>query len=163
MDWVNSMSFYYRKATLEDLPLLVETRIQILRAANRLDDSVDLSLVQKNSQTYYEKSLSDGSHIAYLVFDGARFIGAGGVSFFQVMPTYHNPTGQNAYIMNLYTDPAYRRRGVASQTLRCLITEAYERGVIRISLDSTAMGRPLYEKFGFVPMPDELELPYHDS
>lgn len=34
-----------------------------------------------------------GAHIAYLVFDEERFIGAGGVSFFRVMPTYHNPTG----------------------------------------------------------------------
>ena len=155
------MGFYYRKATRVDLPLLVETRVKILRAANHLDDSVDMSLVQTNSQAYYEKSLSDGSHIAYLVFDDTLFIGAGGVSFSQVMPTYHNPTGQNAYIMNLYTEPAYRRRGIASQTLRYLIDEAYARGITRISLDSTAMGRPLYEKFGFVPMPDELELPYH--
>ena len=155
------MSFYYRKATREDLPFLVETRVKILRAANRLDDSVDLSLVQTNSQAYYEKSLSDGSHIAYLVFDDMLFVGAGGVSFYQVMPTYHNPSGQNAYIMNLYTEPAYRRRGIAAQTLRYLIDEAYARGITRISLDSTAMGRPLYEKFGFVPMPDELELPYH--
>ena len=155
------MGFYYRKATRVDLPLLVETRVKILRAANHLDDSVDMSLVQTNSQAYYEKSLSDGSHIAYLVFDDTLFIGAGGVSFYQVMPTYHNPTGQNAYIMNLYTEPAYRRRGIASQTLRYLIDEAYARGITRISLDSTAMGRPLYEKFGFVPMPDELELPYH--
>ena len=112
------MGFYYRKATRVDLPLLVETRVKILRAANRLDDSGDLSLVQTNSQAYYEKSLSDGSHIAYLVFDDTLFVGAGGVSFYQVMPTYHNSTGQNAYIMNLYTEPVYRRRGIASQTLR---------------------------------------------
>lgn len=155
------MSLYYRKATQEDLPLLLDTRIKILRAANRLDDSADMSSVKKNSQAYYQSSLSDGSHVAYLVFDDACFVGAGGVSFYQVMPTYHNPTGQNAYIMNLYTAPAYRRRGIASQTLRYLINEAYGRGVTRISLDSTAMGRPLYEKMGFVPMPDEMELPYH--
>lgn len=29
--------------------------------------------------------------------------GAGGVSFFQVLPTYHNPSGKKAYIMNMYT------------------------------------------------------------
>ena len=85
--------------------------------------------------------------------------GRGGVSFYQVMPTYHNPTGQKAYIMNLYTDPNYRRHGIATHTLRLLIDEAYERGVSHISLDSTEMGRPLYEKYGFVPMPNEMQLP----
>lgn len=155
------MELQYKRATLNDLSLLTDTRITILKAANRLDDSADLSLVWKNSQEYYRKSLQDGSHIAYLVFDGPQFVGAGGVSFYQVMPTYHNPTGQNAYIMNLYTAPTHRRRGIASHTLQLLIHAAYERGVTRISLDSTQMGRPLYEKHGFVPMPDELELPYH--
>lgn len=32
------------------------------------------------------EALVDGSHIAYLVLDGESFTGAGGVSFFQVMP-----------------------------------------------------------------------------
>lgn len=153
------MDLHYQKAALENLPLLVETRIKILRAANGLDDSVDMTLVEKASRTYYEKSLADSSHVAYLVFDGPHFVGAGGVSFYQVMPTYHNPTGQKAYIMNLYTDPNYRRHGIATRTLRLLIDEAYERGVSHISLDSTEMGRPLYEKYGFVPMLNEMQLP----
>ena len=31
--------------------------------------------------------------------DGEKFIGAGGVSYYRVMPTYHNQTGEKAYIM----------------------------------------------------------------
>ena len=57
------------------------------------------------SREYYEECLQAETHIAYLVFDRERFIGAGGVSFFRVMPTYHNPTGWKAYIMNMYTNP----------------------------------------------------------
>lgn len=53
-----------------------------------------MSEVEKESYLYYQKALRDGSHIAYLVFDGERFVGTGGVSFFQVMPTYHNPGGK---------------------------------------------------------------------
>ena len=38
------------------------------------------------------------------------------------------------------------------------ITEKYEQGVTQIALEETDMGRPLYEKYGFVKMEDEMEL-----
>ncbi len=149
----------YRKATLRETELLTETRIEVLRAANRLSVDTDMSEVKKRSLDYYRRALRDDSHTAYLVFDGERFVGAGGVSFFQVMPTYHNPSGYRAYIMNMYTHPEYRRRGIALRTLDLLVEEARSRGITSISLEATDMGRPLYEKYGFVKMENEMELP----
>lgn len=88
------MDLIYKKATLDDIDLLTETRITILKAANQLSDDADMSEVKKESYHYYKQALRDGCHDAWLVFDGKRFVGAGGVSFFQVMPTYHNPSGK---------------------------------------------------------------------
>lgn len=153
------MELYYRKAGMEDLELLTKTRIMVLRAVHGLPEEADLSGLADRSRQYYRRALRDGAHTAYLVYDGDRLIGAGGVSYFEVMPTYHNPTGQKAYIMNMYTDPAYRRRGVARRTLDLLVRDARDRGVTAISLDATAMGRPLYEAYGFVGMEAEMELP----
>lgn len=59
----------------------------------------------------------------------------------------------------MYTEPDYRRRGVAFKTLELLVADAMEKGVSAISLEATEMGRPLYEKFGFVKMNSEMELP----
>ncbi len=151
-------SLSYRQADLSDLDILTQVRVRVLRAANRLDDSVDMSLVEQESRRYYETSLGNGSHAAYLVYDGDQVVGAGGVSFYQVMPTYHTPSGMKAYIMNMYTDPQYRRRGIASHTLELLVQECRERGVDFIALEATDMGRPLYEKYGFVKMEDEMQL-----
>lgn len=153
------MELYHRKAGPEDLELLTKTRIMVLRAVHGLPEEADLSDLADRSRQYYQRALRDGAHTAYLVYDGDRLIGAGGVSYFQVMPTCHNPTGQKAYIMNMYTDPAYRRRGVARRTLDLLVRDARGRGVTAISLDATAMGRPLYEAYGFVGMEAEMELP----
>ena len=153
------MNLTYKKATIDDLEILTETRITVLRAANKLSDDVDMSVVKEESHRYYQDSLTNDTHVAYLVFDDNEFVGAGGISFFKVMPTYHNPTGQKAYIMNMYTKPEYRRNGIAYKTLDLLIAEAKRKNITSISLEATDMGRPLYEKYGFVKMNDEMELP----
>lgn len=148
----------YKKATLEDIDELVRTRILVLRAANKLSVDVDISVVEAESYAYYRRALGTGEHIAYLIYENGTFIGAGGVSFYQVMPTYHNPTGKKAYIMNMYTSPEYRRQGIAFHTLDLLVQDAKKLGVRQIALEATDMGRPLYEKYGFVKMENEMEL-----
>ena len=150
--------FEYKKATTKDIAELVRTRVIVLRAANKLSDDVDMSIVEQESYAYYKRAVETGEHMAYLVYDKETFIGAGGVSFYQVMPTYHNPSGEKAYIMNMYTAPEYRRQGIAFHTLDLLVKAAKERGISQIALEATDMGRPLYEKYGFVKMEDEMEL-----
>ena len=152
------MALNYRKATIADLEILTETRIEVLRAANQLSNDVDMSEVRKQSYEYYQNSLKNDTHLAYLIFDDETFVGAGGISYFQVMPTYHNPTGKKAYIMNMYTKPDYRRQGIAFKTLDLLVADAKEKGITNISLEATDMGRPLYAKYGFVKMSNEMEL-----
>lgn len=153
-----NMEYIYKRAGLKDMELLVKTRLEVLRAANCLDADAEMTLVERQSREYYEEALQADTHVAYLVFDGERFVGAGGVSFFRVMPTYHNPTGRKAYIMNMYTAPDYRRKGIAYHTLELLVEEAMNRDVKHISLEATDMGRSLYERYGFVNMEHEMEL-----
>ncbi len=148
----------FRIATLNDLNLLTTSRIEVLKAANKLDASTDMANVEKESYNYYKKALEDNTHCAILVMEDDKFIGAGGVSFYRVMPTYHNPSGKKAYIMNMYTAPDYRRQGIAYKTLDMLVKISKERGIDQISLEATEMGRPLYEKYGFVKMKSEMEL-----
>lgn len=150
-------NFVYERATSKDMEELVKTRIIVLRAANKLSDDADMSVVEQNSRAYYKYALETGEHIAYLVYDKDKFIGTGGVSFYQVLPTCHNPSGKKAYVMNMYTAPEYRRQGVAFHTLDLLVRAAESRGVSQIALEATDMGRPLYQKYGFVEMVNEME------
>mgnify|MGYP004565042537 FL=1 len=152
------MDFQYRIATIDDLEVLVKTRIEVLRAANKLSVDTAMQNVEITSRAYYKTALKNNTHKAILVFHGNKFVGAGGISYFEVMPTYHNPSGKKAYIMNMYTSPDYRRNGIALKTLDLLVQDAKQRGISSISLEATDMGRPLYEKYGFTAMKDEMEL-----
>lgn len=109
------MNLIYKKATIEDINLLTKSRIEVLKAANKLADDVDMAEVETQAQDYYKKALPNGTHTAYLVFDSDRFIGAGGISYYRVMPTYHNVSGNKAYIMNMYV--LLRERGYKKASL----------------------------------------------
>ena len=54
------MHFLYKRAAIEELELLVKTRIEVLRAANRLDSSVGLQEVEEHTRRYYKESLQNG-------------------------------------------------------------------------------------------------------
>lgn len=150
--------YTYKKAGIEDLDMLVKTRIQILKVINKLSDDCDMTEFEKETREYYKTALGNNTHTAILVFDGEKFIGAGGIDYYTVMPSYHNPTGKTAFIMNIYTDSQYRRKGIAYEVLDMLVKDAKDRGVENIILDSTKMGRPLYEKYGFKYITDYMEL-----
>ena len=153
-----SLNIIYKKATIDDIVLLTKTRIEVLRAANNLTSDIDMDEVERKTYEYYKEAFQNDTHTAYIVFEDNKFVGAGGVSYYQVMPTYHNPSGKKAYIMNMYTAPAYRRQGIAFHTLDLLVKDIRKQGVSQITLEATEMGRPLYEKYGFVKMEDEMEL-----
>ena len=50
----------------------------------------------------------------------------------------------------MYVKPNFRRRGIARTMLYKLIKKALEKGYKIIMLNASEMGKPLYEKMGFV-------------
>ena len=87
-----------------------------------------------------------------------RWWESGGLDLRREMPSYHNPAGLSGHIMNIWTDPAFRGRGIAWRMLDLLTAAACERGCLTVSLHTTAMGRPLYQRYGFTATDDEMEL-----
>lgn len=146
-----------KKATVEDIPLLVSMRMSLLHSAIGDGEKENWKFVQEQIEKYYKKTIPEKTHIAYLAFEDNRCVGTGGVCFYQILPTYFKPTGKKAYIINMYTLPGYRRKGIATKILNLLIKESLSRGATYISLEATAIGKPLYEKNGFAVLNSEMQ------
>ena len=152
-----SDNYIYKKADSGDIELLVKTRLIVIRTVFKALDESLVPLLEKESRDYYISSIASDMHTAYIIYDEEKFIGAGGISYYRVMPTPNIPDGRKAYIMNMYTAPEYRRRGIGMKTLGLLVEDARSKGVGYISLEASPMGRPLYEKYGFVPDVNEMK------
>ena len=135
-----------RRATQEDMELLMSSRLEMLREVNDLaDDYVYDESFVSCSREYFEK----GDQTSVLALDGKRVIGCASISYITIMPTFMHPTGRRAHLMNVYTAKEYRGCGIAKEMVNLLIEDAWKRGATEISLDSTKAGRPLYERVGF--------------
>lgn len=90
----------------------------------------------------------------------AQVVGFGAM----VVKTIPGDFNQSVYlegdILNMYTVPHQRRKGVSALILERLIEEARERGISKIALHTTKAGEKLYRKQGFKePVYPVLELP----
>lgn len=135
----------YKIASKDDMDLLMQSRLEMLRVVNKLpSDYIFSGELTECSKAYFEKD----SQTTILAID-QTVIGCATLCYLEMMPTFSHPTGKRAHLMNVYTNSEYRRQGIASRMLRMLIAEAKKRGVSEISLDATDSGRPLYLKCGF--------------
>ena len=142
----SKMDIQYRKAIAADVPLLVELRKTVLIAANKLPQDADLSHIDAASAAYFADM---DKHTTYLAYDGERVVGVGSVDYHTEMPTVANPRGKCAFLMNIYTAPEYRRKGIATRIVEMLMADAREKGAGSVMLEATEMGAGLYRKMGF--------------
>ena len=54
-----------------------------------------------------------------------------------------------AWIGMMLVHPEHRRKGIATQLMKCVLEYLRSYGVQCVKLDATPAGRPLYEKLGF--------------
>lgn len=137
-----------RIAAAEDIDMLMEIRLEMLKAANGLDEGYVFSDEIKDLSRKY---FLEGDQTTVLAFVDGELAGCASASYIRIMPTFSHPTGKRAHIMNVYTKERFRRQGIAYDMMTKLIEEAWEKGATEISLDATSSGRPLYEKLGFSP------------
>ncbi len=153
------MEVQIKRADLADLDLLVQWRMRVL------DEVFPRSLcyfpedLEEQQRSYYQEALPTGQHIACFAYAGEEIIGCGGLCLYREMPSPDNPDGRCAYIMNVYCLPSWRKKGVGDAIVRWLADLAKEQGILKVYLETSDLARPLYERIGFVDMPDMMMLP----
>ena len=153
------MNAIIRKATADDIELLVEWRMEVLHEVFSIPQNQSTYKLENENRCYYQRALQNGEHIACFAYLNDMIIGCGGICFYQEMPSPDNPTGKCAYLMNIYTRPQFRKQGVGEELIKWLVEQATQRNMIKIYLETSEAGKRLYTKMGFLPMQNMMKLP----
>lgn len=140
------MSITYRKLEEKDLETFIRMRIAQLREEGATED-LDLVPALKD---YYHRHMADGTFVSWLAVDDGKIVGTSGMSFVEKPPYFGCPTGRIGLLSSMYTDPAYRRRGIARELLGRVVEEARAYGCGLVQITASDMGVLLYTDFGFV-------------
>lgn len=139
------MEIVYKKLTEAELDIFIDMRIQQLREEGAVED-IDLV---PNLKDYYNRHMADGTFVSWLALDGAEIIGTSGMSFVERPPIFGCPSGKMGILSSMFTNPNYRRKGIARELLARVVNEAKEYGCGSVQITASDMGVKLYSAFGF--------------
>lgn len=148
------MEQYVREAAIEDLDGLVDIRCAFLNSLERSDVS-NLPIV---TRAWLEQHLKNGSFKAWITEIDGKIVSCSGLMIKDYPPGYmHAPDGLEGYILNIFTLPEYRGKGLAGLMMKHIVAYLRKMGIHRATLHATEEARGLYERYGFKSTHTEME------
>ena len=148
---VKTLDIQYKKLTYAELDEFINMRIaqlteEYISTGRTVPKGVDLKSSLKD---YYERHMTDGTFVSWLAIDGDKIIGTSGMSFVEKPPYFTCPTGRLGLLSSMYTNPDYRRMGIARELLHRVVEEARAYGCGAVHITASDMGVKLYTAYGF--------------
>ena len=143
--------FVIREATLNDLPELVAQRRQMYEDMG-YTDTARLDELEKAFELWLHDKLEDGHYRNWLAESSDGRIAAGaGLWLVDWPPQMMDLAPYRGYIMNVYTAPDFRKRGLAKRMVQTIVNWCADQRIETVSLHASCEGRPVYESLGFAP------------
>lgn len=145
------MEIVYKKLSASDLDVFINMRItqlteEFVSSGRTVPTDVNLQAALKD---YYDRHLADGTFVSWLAMDGDKIIGTSGMSFVEKPPYFGCPSGRLGLLSSMYTNPDYRRMGIAKELLNRVVEEARTYGCGAVHITASDMGVKLYTAYGF--------------
>lgn len=112
--------------------------------------AVDAEPVGERFNEWLGEMMAADTYRAWLVEaeDGA-IVAGGGLTVLPWPPGPRYLGGRVAFVYNVYTEPAHRRRGLARLVMETIHAWCRANGLTSALLNASADGRPLYESLGY--------------
>ena len=145
------MNIVYKKLTENEVEALIALRIRQLteeytNEGKTPPEGVDLESALRD---YYRRHMADGTFVSWLAFDGDKIVGTSGMSFAEKPPYFTCTTGRLGLLNSMFTDPDFRRMGIARELLHRVVEEARAYGCGAVHVTASNMGVKLYTAYGF--------------
>jgi ribosomal protein S18 acetylase RimI-like enzyme len=133
-----------RRATFDDIDVLTDLRQRVLAEIGYASDNVPDAV-----RSYLEKALPSGDFVAFVAECDDQIIATSGVLIFQKPPHALNLSGKEGFVLNMFTLPEWRRRGIATALMERTLAFVREKGATCIRLHTSEDGLGIYSTLGF--------------
>jgi RimJ/RimL family protein N-acetyltransferase len=151
--------FLIHRATVEDAAVIARHRARMFHDMGEISDKAYDDFVAA-SQEWTARGLTTGEYIGWLAVPKETpdvVVGGAGVQLRQVPPHPCRPPrdgafarGRHAIVLNVFTEPEWRRRGVALLLMEEILLWARAEKLDRLVLHASDQARSLYQKMGFI-------------
>ena len=151
-----------REAGQQDLAVILHHRRAMFEDMGQRDEAA-LKAMEATSRPFFAQALAEGWYRAWLAQDTAGEVVAGGGILILPWPSHpRDSQTRRPMIVNVYTEPAYRRLGLARRLMVAMLDWLRQEGYGTVSSHASDYGRPLYESLGFKAT-NEMRLQLKDS
>jgi GNAT superfamily N-acetyltransferase len=138
-----------RKIGLGEVELLTTYRIAYLTEMQGEQNEEYLLKLKDELNEYFTQALTEDRFFAFLAELNGEILSFGAMVIKKIPGDFNQSIYLEGDILNMYTVPFARRKGISALILQQLLNEARERGISKVSLHTTKDGEKLYRKFGF--------------
>jgi GNAT superfamily N-acetyltransferase len=148
-EWSDLSGRRVRLATVDDAEILARHRAAMFRDMGDVDD-LGASVIENASADHLKALVEAREYFGFLLEENGEVIAGGGVWVRPVLPRPGMLNGAlEGYVLNVYTEPGHRRRGLAREVMREILDWCRHRQLARVVLHASKDGRSLYEELGF--------------
>ena len=144
------MAVSVRIATADEADLVASLRVEFIEENEGCALPAEFA---EATQRWMRELTARGTMQSWIARDGDVAIGIVTVRIRDTSPRLDDLAGKEPYVHNLYVRAGYRSGGVGRKLMQALIDWCRKSGYSRVALRATEMGRPLYQKLGFVSDP----------
>lgn len=139
-----------REVTTADIPEVLQQRKLIYQDMGHGEPEA-LSRMVSTSREYLAQAIPAGSFRGWFATIENKVV-AGGAVILVPWPSHtYDGECRRANILNVYTYPEFRRRGIARRLMQFMIEWCRDQGLSMVHLHTSEDGRSLYESLGFEP------------
>ena len=147
-----------REASASDADALADQRAALFEELGQLASGDAPDPFRHHSAHAFRQGLDDGTCYAWVAISAGAVVASTALLVFPRLPTPASLATQEGYLLNVYTEPSHREKGLATSLVATAINKARALGLARIRLHATAKGALVYAAAGFLGRTDEMEL-----
>jgi len=138
----------YRKLNENDLDVFINLRILFLKETTAMSETEKCE-IENSLKIYFDKYINTSNFIGIIAEHNGNVVSVAYLNIYDKPANPNITNGKTGSLMNVYTFPEYRRKGISEELIKIIIKEAKNLGIKYIDLLATEAGYNLYKKLGF--------------